>query len=101
MSCHVPGCLGNYDFDHIVEFAIRRFVEGCSTITLLNQAKTMREKEEIALVSMLDVEDEKICDLHLSCANSGHCKVTDCRARLKKMIEAELARRQSFEQQQQ
>ena len=95
MSCHVPGCIGNYDFEQIVAFAFRRFVEGYSTIALLKQARTEREKEEIALVSMLDVEDDKIRDLHLCCENSADCKVIDCRERLKKMIDAELARRQS------
>jgi hypothetical protein len=93
MSCHVPGCLGNYDFDHIVAFAIQRFVEGFSTMALLEQARTEREKEEIALVSLLDLEDDNIHDLHLCCANSAQCKVIDCRDRLKRMIEAELASR--------
>jgi len=91
MSCHVPGCMGNYDFDDIVEFAIRRFVDGFSTIDLLEQASTEREKEEIALVSLLDVEDDNIRDLHLCCKHSAHCKVLDCRARLKRIIEQELA----------
>lgn len=93
MTCLVQGCLGNYDFEHIVVYAIRRFVEGFSTIALLEQAKTEREKEEIALVSLLDVDDDNIRDLHLCCANSVHCKVIDCRDRLKRMIEDELARR--------
>lgn len=93
MSCHVPGCLGNYDFDHIVAFAIQRFVEGFSTMALLEQARTEREKEEIALVSLLDLEDNNIRDLHLCCANSAQCKVIDCRDRLKRMIEDEIARR--------
>jgi len=91
MTCHVPGCLGNYDFDDIVEFAIRRFVNGCSTIALLEEAKTEREKEEIALVSMLDVEDDNIRDMHLCCKNSAQCKVIDCRERLKRIIEEQLA----------
>jgi hypothetical protein len=93
MSCHVPGCLGNYDFEHIVAFAIQRFVEGFSTMALLEQAKTEREKEEIALVSLLDLEDDNIQDLHLCCANSAQCMVIDCRDRLKRMIEVELASR--------
>lgn len=93
MSCHVPGCLGNYDFEHIVEFAIQRFVEGFSTIDLLEHAKSEREKEEIALVSLLDVEDGNIQGLQLCCANSAQCKVIDCRDRLKRIIEEELGRR--------
>jgi hypothetical protein len=95
MVCRDPNCLGNYDFDHIVFFARKRFVEGCNTVTLLEQAESEREKEEIALVCLLDVEDNKIQDLQLCCRHAGNCKVIDCRDKLKKMIEEELANRES------
>jgi len=91
MACYRSGCLGNYDFDHIAFFARKRFVEGYDTIALLEKAKSDCEKEEIALVSMLDVDDEIIRDLKLSCIHAEKCEVTDCRERLKKMIEDELA----------
>lgn len=90
MTCHNPGCLGNYDFDHITQYARKRFIEGFSTISLLQQAKSEREKEEIALVCMLDVEDNVVQDLELSCNHAGDCKVTNCRSKLKSMIENEL-----------
>jgi hypothetical protein len=86
--------MGNYDFDHIAYFARKRFVEGCNTVTLLEHARSQREKEEIALVCLLDVEDDQIRDLKLSCKYSGQCKVTTCRAKLKKMIAKELAVKQ-------
>lgn len=95
MACHNPGCLGNYDFEHISFFARKRFVEGHNTIELLEQARSQREKEEITLVSLLDVEDEKIRDLQLSCSYADQCKVTNCRDKLKRMIEEELAQQQS------
>ncbi len=65
MACNNPRCLGNYDFDKIAFFARKRFIEGCQTITLLDQARSQREKEEIVLVSMLDIEDDEVCDLQL------------------------------------
>ena len=83
MVCHNPGCLGNYDFDRISFFARKRFVEGRNTIELLEQAASEREKEEIALVSLLDVDDHVIQDLQLSCRHAGQCKVTNCRDKLK------------------
>jgi hypothetical protein len=94
MVCRNPGCLGNYDFDHIAFYARKRFIEGCDTVALLRQAKSEREKEEIALVCMLDVDDDCIRDMKLSCRYAGQCAVTTCRAKLKKMIEAELAVKQ-------
>jgi hypothetical protein len=93
MVCRNPGCFGNYDFDHIVAFARRRYIDGFDTVTLLEQAKTETEKEEIALVCMLDIEDDKILDLQLTCKYDKECKVTNCRDKLKKMIEQEIAAR--------
>ena len=89
MVCRNPGCLGNYDFDKIAHYARKRFIEGHDTVSLLEQAGSQREKEEIALVCMLDVEDEQVRDLQLSCQHAGQCQVTNCRAKLKRMIEEE------------
>ena len=86
MACHVPGCLGNYDFEHIANFAIKRFVDGINTVSLLKSAKSEREREEIALVSFLDIEDNKIRDLKLCCQHSSKCEALDCRQRLIKII---------------
>ena len=93
MVCRTPGCLGHYDFDHIAFYARKRFVEGCDTITLLKQAASEREKEEIALVAMLDIEDDIIQELELCCRHAKNCKVTICREKLKNMIEEDLANR--------
>jgi hypothetical protein len=90
-SCHNPICLGNYDFEDIARFARKRFIEGFDTVALLEQAKSTREKEEIALVCLLDVEDDVVKDLRLECRHAGKCKATDCRDRLKEIIEQDLA----------
>ena len=86
----VHRCLGNYDFDQIAYYAKKRFVEGFNTVALLEQAGSGREKEEIALVCLLDVEDDKIRDLQLCCTHSHVCKVINCRDKLKDIIEGEL-----------
>ena len=85
-----PGCFGHYNFDHIADFAKKRFVDGCSTISMLTQAQSETEREEIALVCMLDVEDKIVLDVQLDCRYADDCKVTNCRDKLRKLIEAEL-----------
>ena len=95
MTCHNSRCLGNYDFDHIAFFARKRFVEGCNTVTLLEKAESEREKEEIALVCLLDIEDDKIRDLQLCCRHTDDCMAIDCRDKLKNMIEEELGHQAS------
>lgn len=90
MANRSPGCFGNYDFDNIAEFARKRFIDGQSTIKLLQSAKSQTEKEEIALVCMLDVEDEVVLDIQLDCRYADDCKVTNCRDKLRRLIETEL-----------
>ena len=94
-TCINPRCMGNYDFEHIAHFARKRFVEGFDTVALLQQAGSQREKEEIALVCMLDVDQDVIRDLQLSCRHADACEVTDCRDRLRELIERGLAEQKS------
>jgi len=93
MACRTLECMGNYDFDHIAYYARKRFIEGCDTVTLLNQATSEQEREEIALVAMLDIDDSVIQDLALQCRYADECKVTTCREKLKKLIDEDLVKR--------
>lgn len=90
MANHSPGCFGNYDFDHIANFAKKRFIDGNNTISLLERAHSETEREEIILVCMLDVADEFVLDINLDCRYADDCKVTNCRDKLRKLIETEL-----------
>lgn len=85
------GCLGDYDFDHIALFARKRYIEGIDTVSLMRQAKNRTEKEEIALVCLLDVENDIVKDIQLSCRYAGECKLTNCHDKLRTMLEQELA----------
>ena len=86
----IPECMGNYNFDKIAFFAKKRFIEGCSTIELMQAAKTQREKEEVALVSLLHVTNNEIRDIKLTCNYASKCEVMDCRERLINRIAAEI-----------
>lgn len=94
-TCINPRCMGNYDFEHIAHFARKRFVEGFDTVALMQQANSQREKEEIALVCLLDVEEGVIQNLQLSCRHADTCEVNDCRDRLRALIERDLADKKS------
>ena len=86
MSTYIPNCLGKYDFDNIAHFAKKRFFQGYNTIELLQEAGSLQEKEEIALVASIDLDDETVRDLHLSCKYAEECHVTTCRNFIKEMI---------------
>jgi hypothetical protein len=90
MSCRVQGCQGDYDFDHITEMAKKRFIDGIDTISLLQQAKSQQEKEEIVLIGLVHLEDKQINEIRLNCPHELSCQVVDCRQRLKRMFEQQL-----------
>ena len=90
MVSHIPKCMGNYDFDKIAFFAKKRFIEGCGTIELMEAAKTQREKEEVALVSLLHVTNDEIRNIELTCNYASKCEVMDCRERLINKIAKEI-----------
>lgn len=90
MVHHNPFCLGNYDFDKIALYARKRFIDGCNTNELLQAAQSLRQRQEIALVSSMDIEDCTVENLKLSCQYTEQCKVTTCRSVIKEIIENEL-----------
>jgi len=91
MVCHNRGCLGKYDFDQIALYARKRFIEGIDTVSLMNQAKSETEREEIALVCLLSVDDEVVKDIQLNCRYAGTCKLTNCHDKLRDLLEKQLA----------
>ena len=96
MECKNPECLGEYDFDHIAEYARKRFVEGYDTVTLMQQASSEHEREQIALVCLLDVEEHMAGEnVRVGCRYQDQCPVTNCRNRLREIIEMELERGKS------
>ena len=82
-----PFCLGNYNFDNIARYARKRFIEGISTIDLMQRAKSIRDRQEIALVAMMDIDENTVDNLQLSCQYAEQCKVTSCRKVIKEIIE--------------
>lgn len=90
MVKEIPHCMGDYNFDEIADFAQQHFVDGIDTVSLLIHAKNQREKEEIMLVSLLDVADDRVRAIELSCRYADQCQITDCRDRLRCKLEANL-----------
>ena len=85
-----PFCLGNYNFDNIALYARKRFIEGCNSIDLIKKAKSNKERQEILLVEMMDIDESTVDNLQLSCQYTEQCKVTSCRKIIKEIIEKEI-----------
>lgn len=87
MSCNNPGCQGSYDFERVAIMAKKRFIDGIDTITLMQQAKSEQEKQEIVLIALLNVEEQQIKQIQLACPYELSCHVLDCRQRLKTLLQ--------------
>ena len=96
MPCQHPGCLRQYDFEHIAFYARKRYVEGISTIVLMCNAKTESEKTLIVLASLLDLEDENIRELKPFCSRKCQRMMFDLRDRLRLMIEQECSSQKAY-----
>ena len=96
MPCQDPGCIRQFDFEHIAYYARKRYVEGISTIVLLTNARTEAEKSLIALASLLDLDDDKIRELKPYCSQKCQQLMFDLRDRLRLMIKQECSGRRVF-----
>lgn len=87
MTKQYIACLGDYQFSRIADYAKKRYIDGISTMVLMNQATSEKEREEIALVCLLDIEDSEVKSLKLTCKYATECKIDFCRDVLRKMIQ--------------
>ena len=89
MATQKPIDIANYNFDRMVNLAKKRLVDEWNTIDLMQAANSEIEKEEIALLALLDVGDD-INDLQLLCRYSDPCQAKHFRDNLRKKIWKEL-----------
>ena len=56
-----------FNLNNLINYAYKRYIENIQTIELMQQATTHKQKEEIALVALLDVKD----DLNINLSFTG------------------------------
>ena len=83
MENQKPIDIANYNFDRMVSLAKKRFVDKWNTIDMMQAANSEIEKEEIALLALLDVGDD-IQGLQLLCKYSDPCQAKHFRDNLKR-----------------
>lgn len=86
MTCFNAECLGNSDFERIAQYARRRFVDGIDTVTLMQSARDERERREIALAALLDLDEATIAELDLFACDSLQCRARSYRQRLRQLL---------------
>lgn len=58
MNADYSSSLCELNIINLTHYAYKRYIENVSTIELMQQATTEQQKEEIALVALLDVKDD-------------------------------------------
>lgn len=82
------GCFCRYSINELAVIARKKFVEHRSTMDLMASAKSTIEMDEVAIVSLFDVNDETLTDLMKNKLEDERCSVVSCRKMLKRQIES-------------
>jgi hypothetical protein len=81
-----PRCFCQYDVQELREIGYKKMVQGIPTVELVKNAKSVREKELISVVSMFDLDDT-VSEIMIREKMSGEtCNVLACREILKRRL---------------
>ena len=58
MMPYSTSSLYELNINNLIHYAYKRYIENIQTIELMQQATTRQQKEEIALIALLDVKDD-------------------------------------------
>ena len=83
-------CFCEYDIDELIHVGHKRYVENIPTVELMKNALSEKEKDEICVISMLDVDDDKLEKLRGDRVVDQKCNVISCRRLLRKQIKRKL-----------
>jgi len=89
MATEISDGLHNLDFEHLAYYAHKHYIEGVQTMELMEKANSEREKEEIALVALLDVQSDVniVLSQHQPQVEIGH--LSDLKRVLRQYIQAD------------
>ena len=76
----------DYGLDEPAEAARKRYPDNTPAVVLTNRSGSAREKNGISIVSLLDVEDEKLMERVRESLADERCGLISCRRMLKKQI---------------
>jgi len=90
MAFYKLGCIGRYDFERITESAFKRFIEGMPLAALIRSAKSIREEEEVSLITNVDVTPIMIRKIRIRCKHSHSCASRSCESILYRLLETRI-----------
>ena len=79
-------CFCEYDIDELIDLGYRRYVKNIPTVELMNEAISEKEKDEVCVISMLDIDDDKLEEVMGDMTADKKCNIISCRRLLRKQI---------------
>jgi hypothetical protein len=64
-----------------------KFMKHRSTVDLIRESVTAEERDPVAIVALLDIEDSLVVDALVSRAQGENCHIFSCRDMLKHQLE--------------
>ena len=80
-------CFCRYRVDELARLAKVKFIELHSTVDMMENAGNDTERAEVAIISLLDVDDATLREVMEGKLEDGECNVVSCRRMLKRQIE--------------
>lgn len=80
-------CFCRYRVDELAAFAKTKFIEHRSTIDMMENAGSDKERAEVAIISLFDVDDATLREVMEGKLEDVDCNVVSCRRMLKRQIE--------------
>ncbi len=79
-------CFCRYRVDELAKLAKTKFIEQHSTVDMMEHAGSDTERAEVAIISLLDVDDATLREVMEGKLEDGECNVVSCRRMLKRQI---------------
>lgn len=79
-------CFCEYDLDDLIDVGYKRYVKNIPTVELMEKAISEKEKDEICLISMLDIDEDNLAEVMGDLIVDEKCHILSCRRLLRKQI---------------
>jgi hypothetical protein len=80
-------CFCRYDVRDLVDLAREKLVRHVKTVDLMREAHTDAQRSRVAIVSLLDLDDQQVLASLNDKTEGPNCHILSCRDMLRKQLE--------------
>jgi hypothetical protein len=87
MDVYKPSqCFCRYDVRDLLNLARAKFLQKITTVELMRNAHTDDERSRVAIVSLLDLDDQQVLSSLKDRTEGPNCHILSCRDMLRKQL---------------